>query len=82
MIYVWIFVGCYAVVFVTMFFHLMSKTAASVRVFQSQGIPESEIDGFRREMFPKTCLVLVWSTFFTGSILGAIGAGVFWLIDR
>jgi uncharacterized membrane protein YuzA (DUF378 family) len=31
MAYVWILVGCCGVVFVIMFFHLMSKTAASVR---------------------------------------------------
>jgi hypothetical protein len=77
--YLWIFLGCYAATLVTMFCILMSKTASMVRAMQLQGVSEAGLEQFRSEMFPKTCVVLLWSTFFTGSILGAIGSGIFWI---
>lgn len=82
MAYVWIFGLCYAGAFVSWLWYMMNKQAGMVRVMMRQGIPESELDAFRKEMFPKTAIVLTWSTFFTGSVIGAVVAGIYALVDR
>ena len=75
---VWgIFVASYAVALITTFAWAMKKQAAIVRIFQRNGIPEGDIDKFRREMLPKTLLMLAWSSFFFGSLLGLVVWGAF-----
>jgi hypothetical protein len=76
MAYTWIFVACYAAAFVGWLSFMMKRQAALVRVMLNNGVPEAEIDVFRHATFPKTILTLLWSTFFTGSVVGAIVSGL------
>jgi hypothetical protein len=59
---------------------MMNKQAGLVRNMMSTGMPDSDIEAFRREMFPKTLITLAWSTLFTGSILDIIVSGAYALL--
>lgn len=80
MAYVSIFFLCYAGSLLWSLWYMMNKQARVVRMMMDEGMPESEIDRFRKEMFPSTVLALLWSTFVTGSILGAGIAGIYALV--
>lgn len=69
--YVWIFVGSYALVCLA-FLRSEMRRARSRRGRQEvMRDPES---------FSLTVLTFTWGTFFTGSILGGLAAGSYWLI--
>jgi hypothetical protein len=77
MAYWWIFGLSYAGACALWLFYMMNKQAAMIRVMMNNGLGESELDAFRREIFSKTLVTLVWSTFFTGSLLGAVVSGIY-----
>lgn len=78
--YLWIFIGCYSVVFCGTFLYMSRTVARTQAVMKANGISQQEINAFYRSMGAKTLLVLLWSTFFTGSLLGILGSFTYWLL--
>jgi len=72
MSYLWIFLGSYAIAFVLWLLHMSRKLGSATAQLRASGIGEAEIDQLRRRMAPGTALTLIWSTFFTGSLIGAV----------
>lgn len=78
--YLWIFLSSYILVFVGVFYFLSQKMAQAANQMKATGVPQAQIDEYYRSMVIPTLVTLLWSTFFTGSMLGGVSALIYWLV--
>lgn len=80
--YLWIFLGSYIAAFCFWFFHMSQKMGAFTEQLRFKGLEEAEIKEFYRSMGGMTLVTLIWSTVFTGSIIGGIISLIYWVAQR
>jgi hypothetical protein len=80
--YVCIFGACYLTAAVPVLRHWSSKNrVAAARFYDWPGNPQENIAKFHRTMVRESWLILLWSTFFFGSIAGVIASLIYWLLS-
>ena len=77
----WIFIGSYVVVGFLVFLFMAKRMAHSADHMREMGMDQQHIDSFYRSMGAPTLATLIWSTLLTGSIVGGIASGIYWLLS-
>jgi hypothetical protein len=78
--YIWLFIGSYVVAFILWFIYMSQKMGRMAKQLSSNGLSQDDIDEFYKRMGGASLITLVWSTFFSGSLLGCLVALIYWLI--
>lgn len=78
--YLWLFMGSYVVAFISWFIYMSQKMGRMAKQLKSNGLSQIEIDEFYKRMGGTNLITLVWSTLFSGSVLGCLVALIYWAL--